>query len=106
MKTKRFIWLATGLAFCACSTTSPFPSSAQAFQVSEDSKSKMDNLFLKPSNLPLEAPDFAKIKNDQFMPAFVAGMAEQKKQMQAIADSTAEPTFENTLVAMEPSWRF
>lgn len=100
---KRSIWLATGLAFCAFTANSQLLNTAQAFQVSEDSKSKMDNLFFKPSSLPLEAPDFANIKNDQFMPAFVAGMAEQKKQMQAIADSTAEPTFENTLVAMERS---
>ncbi len=103
MKNKRSIWLATGLAFCAFTANGQLLSTAQAFQVSEDSKSKMDNLFFKPSSLPLEAPDFANIKNDQFMPAFVAGMAEQKKQMQAIADSAAEPTFENTLVAMERS---
>lgn len=103
MKNKRSIWLATGLAFCAFTANSQLLNTAQAFQVSEDSKSKMDNLFFKPSGLPLEAPDFANIKNEQFMPGFVAGMAEQKKQMQAIADSAAEPTFENTLVAMERS---
>lgn len=76
-------------------------SETMACQISEDAKSKMDNPFLSPSKLPLETFDFSKIKDDQFMPAFQAGMAEQKKQMQAIADSSEEPTFANTLEAME-----
>ncbi len=83
------------------SQTALVPSETMACQISEDAKSKMDNPFLSPSKLPLETFDFSKIKDDQFMPAFQAGMAEQKKQMQAIADSSEEPTFANTLEAME-----
>jgi len=61
----------------------------------------VDNPFLAPSSLPLEAPDFAKIKDEHFMPALEAGMAEQKKQVQAIAESPEQPSFPNTIEALE-----
>ena len=37
------------------------------------------------------------------MPALLAGMAEQRKEIDAIAKNPAAPTFENTIVAMERS---
>lgn len=61
------------------------------------------NPFAKPSALPFEAPDFARIKDADYLPAIVAGMAEQKREIMAIANQTAAPTFGNTLVAMERS---
>jgi peptidyl-dipeptidase Dcp len=61
------------------------------------------NPFFAPSNLPFHAPPFDKIKDEDFQPAMEAGMAEQKREIQAIADNPAAPTFENTLVAMEKS---
>lgn len=90
-------------AYFVLTTHGLMTSDAQAFQVSEDAKTKMDNPFFNPSPLPFEAPDFARIKDEQFMPAFEAGMAEQKKQVQAIANSNEEPTFANTLEALERS---
>jgi peptidyl-dipeptidase Dcp len=60
-----------------------------------------DNPFYKPSSLPFHAPPFDKIKDSDYQPAIEAGMAEQREEMRAIADNPAEPTFENTLVAME-----
>ncbi|MFN7706729.1 MAG: dipeptidyl carboxypeptidase II, partial [bacterium] len=62
-----------------------------------------DNPFLKPSALPLETPDFANVLPEDYLPAFEAGMAEQLDQMEAIANDPAEPTMDNTLVAMEKS---
>jgi peptidyl-dipeptidase Dcp len=73
----------------------------QAYQESKEEKSKMDNPFLSPSSLAYEAPDFSRIQDQHFMPAFEAGMAEQKKQMLAIADSQEAPNFVNTVEAME-----
>ncbi len=61
------------------------------------------NPFAKPSSLPLQAPDFAAIKPEHFLPAFEAGMKQQLEQMQAIADQSESPTFANTLVPMEKS---
>jgi peptidyl-dipeptidase Dcp len=59
------------------------------------------NPFAKPSTLPLQAPDFSKIKDSDYLPAILAGMAQQKREVAAIANSPAPPTFGNTVVAME-----
>jgi peptidyl-dipeptidase Dcp len=59
------------------------------------------NPFYAVSTLPFHAPPFDKIKDRDYQPAIEAGMAEQLKEMRAIADNRAAPTFENTVVAME-----
>jgi peptidyl-dipeptidase Dcp len=61
------------------------------------------NPFAKPSTLPFQAPDFSKIKDSDYLPAILAGMAQQKREVAAIANSPAEPTFGNTIVALERS---
>ena len=61
------------------------------------------NPFAKPSTLPFQAPDFSKIKDADYLPAILAGMAEQKREVMAIANNPAPPTFNNTLVALERS---
>ena len=63
------------------------------------------NPFYSPSTLPFQAPPFDKITNADYQPAMEAGMAEQLKQIEAIANSSAAPTFENTFVPMEKSGR-
>jgi peptidyl-dipeptidase Dcp len=59
------------------------------------------NPFYAASTLPFQAPPFDKIKDSDYQPALEAGMAEQLKEMRAIADNSAAPTFDNTIVAME-----
>ena len=61
------------------------------------------NPFYAPSNLPYQSIPFDKIKDSDYQPAIEAGMAEQLKEAQAIANSPAPPTFENTIVALEKS---
>jgi peptidyl-dipeptidase Dcp len=61
------------------------------------------NPFAKPSSLPFGTPDFSKIKDSDYLPALLAGMAQQKREVLAIANSPAPPTFGNTVVAMERS---
>ena len=61
------------------------------------------NPFAKPSTLPFQAPDYARIKDRHYLPAMIAGMAQQKTEILAIANQKATPTFDNTLVAMERS---
>ncbi len=60
-----------------------------------------NNPFYAPSTLPFHAPPFDKIKESDYQPAIEAGMAEQRREIRAIADNPAPPTFENTFVAME-----
>jgi peptidyl-dipeptidase Dcp len=59
------------------------------------------NPFAKPSTLPLQYPPFDKIRNEHFMPAFDAGMRENLKEIDAIANNKHAPTFDNTILAME-----
>src|SRR5580765_1566307 len=61
------------------------------------------NPFAKPSTLSFQTPDFSKIKDSDYLPALLAGMAEQKREVTAIANQKAAPTFDNTVVAMEKS---
>ncbi len=62
-----------------------------------------DNPFAVPSPLPFHAPAFDKIRIEHFLPTFTFGMQQQLAEMKAIASQTADPTFENTIVAMERS---
>ena len=60
-----------------------------------------ENPFSKPSTLPYQLPPFDKIKVADYTPAFEAGMAEQRREVDAIVKNAEAPTFENTIVAME-----
>ncbi|WP_229262669.1 M3 family metallopeptidase [Duganella radicis] len=55
------------------------------------------------SSLPFHYPAFDKIKDEHFIPAFNEGMRQQLKEIEAIANNKAAPTFDNTIVAMEKS---
>ena len=61
------------------------------------------NPFYKESQLPYHTADFSKIKNEDFKPALLEGMTEQLIEINKIANNSATPTFENTLVEMEKS---
>ncbi len=61
------------------------------------------NPFAAISPLSLNYPQFDKIKDSDFAPAFDAGMAQQLKEVEAIAGNAAAPTFDNTIVALEKS---
>jgi peptidyl-dipeptidase Dcp len=61
------------------------------------------NPFYAESTLPYHAPPFDRIKDADYQPALEAGMAKQIKEVEAIANNPAAPTFENTLVALEKS---
>ena len=63
----------------------------------------MENPLLRESSAPFGAPEFDKIKNEHYLPAFEAGIAEAKAEIDAIVANQEEPTFENTIEAMEVS---
>ena len=63
----------------------------------------MENPLLTESSAPFGAPEFDKIKNEHYLPAFEAGIAEAKAEIDAIVANKEEPTFENTIEAMEVS---
>ena len=61
------------------------------------------NPFAQPSTLPFDTPDFSRIKDSDYLPALLAGMAQQKAEVTAIANQKTTPTFQNTVEAMEKS---
>ena len=65
--------------------------------------SNMENPLLTESTAPFGAPQFDKIKTEHYIPAFEAAIAEAKAEIDAIVANPDEPTFENTIEAMEYS---
>ena len=61
----------------------------------------MKNPLLTESTAPFGAPQFDKIENEHYLPAFEAAVAEAKAEIDAIIANEEEPTFENTIEAME-----
>ena len=61
-----------------------------------------ENPFAHRSTLEYELPDFSRIRNEHYLPAFYAGCEQHLAEIDAILAS-GEPTFENTLVALERS---
>ncbi len=65
------------------------------------SSCKMENPFLTESKLAYNAPEFDKIKTEHYKPAFEAGIAEGKANIDKIVADTAKPCFANVIVPME-----
>jgi len=61
------------------------------------------NPFFAESPLYLHYPEFDKIKNSDYVPAFELGMQEQLAEIEAIANQSEAPTLDNTLIPMERS---
>ena len=69
--------------------------------VAQTAELSAGNPFYAESTLPFHVPPFDRIKDSDFEPAIEAGIAAHEREIQAIANDPAEPTFENTFVAME-----
>ncbi len=59
------------------------------------------NPLLQPWSTPFGVPPFADIKPAHFVPAIKAGIAAQRREIEAIAGNPAPPTFANTIEALE-----
>lgn len=59
------------------------------------------NPLLRPSSLDQETYEWDKIKVEHYLPALKATMAEAKENIDKIVENKEEPTFENTLAALE-----
>ncbi len=89
--------LALVLLFAACNN------SKEKTIENNDPMNNTENPLLTESTLPYGAPDFSRIKDEHFKPAMLGGIAQQQKTVNEIANNTAEPTFENTVLALEKS---
>jgi peptidyl-dipeptidase Dcp len=61
-----------------------------------------ENPFALRSTLEYEMPDFSRINDESYLPAFYAGCAEHLHEIHEIIKQE-EVTFENTIVALERS---
>src|SRR5438270_6212582 len=98
----RYLLLASASLAAAMTAQPAFAAPAKAKAVASAALSA-SNPFARPSTLPFETPDFSRIKDSDYLPALLAGMAQQKAEVTAIANQKAPPTFENTVAAMERS---
>ena len=65
----------------------------------------MNNPLLEPSNSPYGTIPFNDLKTEHFVPAVTSGIKEAENALQRIIDCKENPTFENTVLALELSSR-
>lgn len=92
--------LSTAMLAGCDKSSEPKPSTDKAAMPADAAQ---ENPFFAASSLALHFPQFDKIKDSHFGPAFDRGMAEQLKEIKAVADSAEPATFDNTILAMERS---
>ena len=69
----------------------------------QKTEAEAPNPFLSEYTTPFQVPPFDQIKNEHYMPAFEAGMAEQQAEIDAIVNNPETPTFENTILPFDKS---
>ncbi|MDO5571382.1 MAG: M3 family metallopeptidase [Bacteroidales bacterium] len=67
----------------------------------KDDSALKENPFFTEWNTPFGVPEFEKIKPEHYKPAFIEGMAQQNKEIEAIVNNPQAPTFENTIAALD-----
>ena len=63
------------------------------------------NPFFEEWTTPYGVPPFDRIRPEHFLPAFERGMSLHNAEIDAIVDTSDEPTFENTIAAYDASGR-
>ncbi len=69
----------------------------------ETSDKSENNPFLTEYTTPFEVPPFDDIRIEHYKPAFLKGIEEQKKEVDAIVNQETAPDFENTIAALDQS---
>lgn len=66
-----------------------------------DNAQDTNNPLLSTYETPFQVPPFNKIKNEHFRPAFKVALEQHNQEIDAIVNDPQDPTFENTIVALE-----
>ena len=70
----------------------------------EENKTEMNgNPFFTMYTTPHAVPPFDEIRIEHYKPAFLKGMEDHKKEIDAIVNNPATPDFENTIAALDHS---
>ena len=99
--------LALTLAGCSKTDETAVTESAPATptETAMTTNPTISNPFFEESPLYMHYPQFDKITNADYKPAFELGMQEQLAEIEAIANQADAPTLDNTLIPMERSGR-
>ncbi len=65
-----------------------------------------NNPFFMEWGTPFQVPPFDKFKTEHFLPALREGIAQQRREVEAIIKSQEPPTFANTIEALDASGEF
>ncbi len=103
--------LAVSGAIAACksgaggaSTSAPgLPQISKEAQAAADAAAAANpgNPFFKPYGTPFDVPPFDRIQTGHFLPAIQEGIRREQAEVDAITANKADPTFENTIAALD-----
>ena len=102
MKNITSVFLISSLAMTTACTTMKTTTNSPT-EIPTPDANLAGNPFMKKSSLQYQAPEFDKIKDEHFKPAFDYGMKVQIAEVDKIANNASAPTFENTIIALENS---
>ena len=102
MSLSRNLSAATALFALGCAYINPSANPVPSPTTTSNTLSP-SNPFYAASTLQYQAPPFDRIKDTDFQPAIEEGMRQDLADMEAIANRTDAPTFDNTILAMERS---
>ncbi len=105
MKSHLLAAVAASALLAGCATTNQVAEMPISDNVAETAISEGTGYFAKASDLPLHAPDFLKISDVDYAPAFEQAMDIHNAEVAAIVNNPEAPTFDNTIVALETSGR-
>ncbi|WP_372948570.1 M3 family metallopeptidase [Mariniphaga sp.] len=91
MKKSFILIFALGMLFFSCQNQK------------KESQTDMENPFFTEWTTPYGVPPFDEIEIEHFLPALKEGIAQRETEVEAIVANTAEPTFENTILALDKS---
>ena len=74
-----------------------------ALSFAQNAGGSRQNPLLQKSSLPFGAPDFSKIQESDYLPAFEAAIKDQRANIHKIVSNKKKPTFQNTILAYENS---
>ena len=94
MRTKQLLTFFIAIViFAACNSN----------QSNTEKENENMNPFFTEYETPYQVPPFDKIKKEHYMPAFIEGMKQQKKEVAAIINNPEKANFENTIAALDYS---
>ncbi len=69
----------------------------------KETQTSMENPFFKEWTTPYGVPPFGEIEIEHYLPAIKEGIAQREAEVNKIVENNDEPTFENTILALDKS---